>query len=284
MTPLRRIFAIALAVLTALAACAKGTLTAHRGEVDGAYSYWLYTPQSAQAECAELVPLVIFLHGASLCGNDLNRVKRYGTIAAIERGMQLDAYVLAPQNNRGAWNPDKIMALVDHIIDTTGTIDTSRIYVIGLSLGGYGAIDLAATHPDRIAAAIGMAGGASVKDVSGLNDIPLWIIHGTADTAVSVSESDKVVAAMREADVTTPRLVYSRVPGMNHGQPARLFYMPRTYQWLFSHSLEDMFREVSQPFDVSGNALRDAYRQDTGTLIGVPEEATFDKRSLADEW
>ncbi len=284
MMRLRFILFQMLAVLTAFAAGAKGVVTPHRGEVAGAYDYWLYTPESAEAECAELVPLVIFLHGASLCGNDLNKVKRYGTIAAIERGMQLDAYVLAPQNNRGAWDPEKIMALVDHLIDTTGTIDTSRIYVLGLSLGGYGAIDLAATHPDRIAAAIGMAGGASVKDVSGLNDIPLWIIHGTADTAVSVSESDKVVARMRADEATTPRLVYSRVPGMNHGQPARLFYMPRTYRWLFSHSLEDMYREVSEPFDVSTDALRDAYRQDTGTLIAVPEEADFEKRSLEDEW
>lgn len=281
---IRQIVTSILALLTAFAAVAKGTVTPHRGEVPEAYDYWLYEPESAQAECAELVPLVIFLHGASLCGNDLNKVKRYGTIAAIERGMQLDAYVLAPQNNRGAWNPDKIMTLVDHIIDTTGTIDTSRIYVLGLSLGGYGTIDLAATYPDRIAAAIGMAGGASVKDVSGLNDIPLWIIHGTADTAVSVSESDKVVSRMRSDEATTPRLVYSRVPGMTHGQPARLFYMPRTYQWLFSHSLEDMYREVSEPFDVSNDALRDAYRQDTGKLIAVPEEADFEKRSLEDEW
>lgn len=204
-------------------------------------------------------PVVIFLHGASLCGNDLNRVRRYGTITAIEGGRDMDAYVIAPQNPGGAWSPKKIMAIVDWLMKR-GDVDPNRIYALGMSLGGYGTIDLAATYPDRIAAAIAMCGGASVRNLEGLTELPLWIIHGTADAAVPVSQSDKVVSAIKSSDPLASRLIYNRVPGMNHGQPARIFYKPETYEWLFSHNLNDPGRPISPGFDVSVGALTNAYQ------------------------
>lgn len=204
-------------------------------------------------------PVVIFLHGASLCGNDLNRVRRYGTIHAIESGRDMDAYVIAPQNPGGSWNPQKIMQIVDWLSNRRD-IDKDRIYVLGMSLGGYGAIDMAAAYPDKIAAAIGMCGGATRKDLSGLAEVPLWIIHGTADRAVAVTESDKVVKAIKQADPWSPRLIYDRVAGMNHSQPARMFYKPETYEWLFSHSLSEDGRPVTEGFDVSPSALTNVYK------------------------
>lgn len=204
-------------------------------------------------------PVVIFLHGASLCGTDLNRVRRYGTIHAIESGRDMDAYVIAPQNPGGSWNPSKVMALVDWL-GKKHDIDRNRIYVLGMSLGGFGAIDMAATYPDKIAAAIGMCGGATVSNLDGLDDVPLWIIHGTADRAVSVGQSDKVVNAIKRVDPFAQRLIYDRVTGMNHSQPARIFYKPETYEWLFSHSLEDLGRPVTPGFDVSPSALTDSYK------------------------
>lgn len=231
-------------------------LTAQRGKVADAYNFWFYSPDN-DAKAAK--PLVIFLHGASLCGNNLDRVRRYGTIDAIEKGRQLDAYVVAPQNPGGSWKPSKIMNIVDWA-EKNYNVDRDRIYVLGMSLGGYGTIDLAATYPDRIAAAMALCGGGTVKELSALNKVPLWIVHGTADAAVSVSQSDRVVASMRNGDAETPRLIYNRVPGMNHSQPARLFYLKDTYEWLFSHSLKDPERKVAQSFAVSADALRGAYR------------------------
>lgn len=234
-------------------------LTAHRGEVKDGYNYWLSTPYNTEDNTDRPRPVVIFLHGASLCGNNLEKVKRYGTIDAIEKGRNLDAYVIAPQNPGGAWNPQKIMNVLDHVA-ANHNIDSDRVYVLGMSLGGYGTIDLAATYPDRIAAAIAMCGGSTVKDLSGLTQIPLWIIHGTADRAVSVSQSDRVANAIRSADKDAPRLSYYRIPGMNHGQPARMFYLKESYDWLFSHSLKDSERRMAKPFDVSTERLRSAYK------------------------
>ena len=233
-------------------------LTAHRGTVANGYNFWLYNPDSDLDSEFEPKSVVIFLHGASLCGNDLNKVKRYGTIDAISKGRELDAYVIAPQNPGGSWSPDKVMNILDWVSDNHN-IDYDRVYVMGMSLGGYGTIDLAATYPDRIAAAIAMCGGGSVKDLSGLNDVPLWIIHGTADRAVSIGQSDKVVSQMKAADNETPRLVYNRIPGMNHSQPARMFYLQESYDWLFSHTLKDKTRPIKETFtlDLMGSAYKD---------------------------
>ncbi len=234
-------------------------LSAHVGELKDGYNYWLYTPPHDTVENARK-PVIIFLHGASLCGRNIDRVRRYGTIDAIEKGRKLDSYVIAPQNPGGSWNPSKIMRILDLVSHRNDNVDLDRVYVLGMSLGGYGTIDLVATYPKRIAAAIAMCGGGTVRDYSGLNEVPLWIIHGTADRAVSVAESDKVVAAMRTSDKDTPRLTYNRVSGMNHSQPARVFYLPETYEWLFSHNLKDEDRPIAETFDVTPAGLSHAYK------------------------
>lgn len=235
-------------------------LQAVRGKIPNGYNFWLYTPSVSQLENpGEPQPLIIFLHGRSLCGNDLNRVKRYGTINAIEKGQEIDAYVVAPQNPGESWKPSKVMDVVDYVCSNYN-IDENRIYVLGMSLGGYGAIDLAATYPDRVAAAIGMCGGASVKDLSGLSQTPLWIIHGTADSAVPVSQSDKVAAAVKAAQADgINRLKYDRVPGMNHSRPARVFYRSDVYDWLMSHSLDDPDRPMNPTIKVNDDFFNGAY-------------------------
>ena len=235
-------------------------LTSNVGKVDNGYNFWLYTPDASIDDEVEAKPLVIFLHGASLCGNDLNKVRRYGTIDAIEKGRKLDAYVVAPQNPGGSWNPDRIMNVVDYVTDNHN-VDYDRIYVLGMSLGGYGTIALTASFPDRIAAAMAFCGGGTVKDLSGLNDVPLWIVHGTADRAVSVSQSDKVVSALNSAaGGDAPRLIYDRIPGMNHSQPARLFYLQESYDWLFSHTLKDKTRKPTDAFAITNDLFRSAYK------------------------
>lgn len=238
------------------ARCAQ--LEPHIGTLKGTYNFWLYTPDNSPEEEIEPKPVIIFLHGASLCGNNLEKVKRYGTIDAIARGRELDAYVIAPQNPGGSWNPDKIMDILDWVADNHN-IDYDRVYVLGMSLGGYGTIDLAASYPDRIAAAIAMCGGGTASDLGSLNQVPLWIIHGTADNAVSVKQSDLVVQKMQAQDEETPRLAYDRIPGMNHSQPAKLFYLKDVYEWLFSHTLKDPQRELQTPFRLTNDVLRTSY-------------------------
>lgn len=229
----------------------------HISEIADGYDFWLVEPADTKGK----KPLVIFLHGASLKGTNLDKVKRYGTLDAVIKGREIDAYVVAPQVPSGSWKPEKIKEVLDYVILTNPNVDTDRIYVTGMSLGGYGTLDFAATYPDVVAAAAAFCGGSTKKDMSGLNEVPLWIVHGTADRDVAVEKSDKVVSAIKETDSKAPRLVYDRVPGMNHSRPARIFYLPELYEWLFSHSLKDEGRPLQkQPVKISDSVLNDAYK------------------------
>lgn len=229
-------------------------ITSNYNKVSDGYNFWLVEPEG---DTVEKKPVVIFLHGASLCGSDLNKVRRYGTLAAVEKGREIDAYVIAPQNPGGSWKPSKVMNILKWVEDNYN-VDTDRVYVLGMSLGGYGTIDFAATYPDKVAAAMAFCGGGTVKDLSGLGELPLWIVHGTADRSVSVSQSDRVVSAVKNSGEYS-RLYYDRIPGMNHSQPARLFYLEDTYKWLFSHSLKDKDRAAAEKFAISGDVMKTAY-------------------------
>ena len=228
-----------------------------RDSIPGGYNFWVYTPTDYYYSLNE-TPVIIFLHGQSLCGRDLNRVRRYGSLHAIVMGRQVDALVVVPQNPGGAWNPKKINDVLEWT-KRNYACDSTRVYVIGMSLGGYGTLDFTATYPDKVAAALAMCGGCSVKDRTPLGKVPLWIIHGTADRAVPISMSKSVVNDLERTD-NDSRLRYTWLKGANHGTPARFFYMRKTYEWLFSHSLLDPDRPVNRGISLGMEDVPTAYR------------------------
>ena len=196
--------------------------------------------------------MVMFLHGKSLSGDSLEMVLRYGSIHALMKGRRINAIVVAPQAQQ-AWEPQRVMKLYDWL-DDHYKVDTNRFYVLGMSMGGYGALDVANQYPDRVAAAMAMCGGASDIELCSLSTLPLWIIHGTADKAVPVSCSDRVVDSIRSCGDTT-RLLYDRLEGVNHSRLARVFYLKQTYDWLFSHSLKQKGRPVNRSYSMSKDLL-----------------------------
>lgn len=254
---MKKIYIVLLFILISILIGSAQTqkIEAYKGVIPGGYNFWLVHP--LPDSCSQK-PLIIFLHGASLCGRNLDRVRHYGPLDAIERGRAINAYIIAPQNPGGGWKPSKVHDVFDWV-KNNHDIDTTRIYVIGMSLGGFGTIDYTATYPDEVAAAIGICGGATVRDLSHLNEVPLWIVHGTADRAVTIKQSDNIVNQMRQVNDSTPRLVYDRVPGINHSQPARMFYLPEVYEWLFAHSLIEENRPLHEPTHITPELLKKSY-------------------------
>ena len=254
---------ILIMMLIVLPLTSSAQLMACRGFVEDSYNFWLYLPETY--EKAEELPVVMFLHGKSLSGDSLELVLRYGCIDAIIRGRKINAMVVDPQAQE-AWNPQRVMAIYDWL-DDHYKVDTNRFYVLGMSMGGYGTLDVAAAYPDRVAAAIALCGGASGKELCSLSTLPLWIVHGTADELVPVWCSDRVVDSIRSCGDTT-RLIYNRLEGENHSRLARVFYLEQTYKWLFSHSLLDKDRPVNRSYSMSTELLNVAY-DDMGKVYPI---------------
>lgn len=243
-----------------------------KDSIPGGYNFWVYTPTDYYYSL-ENTPVIIFLHGQSLCGRNLNKVKRYGPLDAIVKGRQIEALVLVPQNPGGAWDPDKISSMLDWT-KKHYAMDSTRVYVIGMSLGGYGTLDFAGTYPEKVAAAMALCGGCTLKDMNGLGKVPLWIMHGTADRAVPVKQSKIVVEKLQEND-EDQRLRYDWLQGASHGALARVLYMTKTYEWLFSHSLLDDGRPVNREIDIDKSDLSKAYND---MISGTPDpEVVYDK-------
>lgn len=254
-------------LLSLCSSAQNGQLAAMCNTVKDGYNFWLYAPREYVAE-NQKVPIIIFLHGASLCGNNIQRVRRYGLLHAIEKGRYYPCMVIAPQNPGGSWKPEKIARILDWV-EAHHNVDTTRIYVIGMSLGGYGTLDFAGTYPERIAAAMALCGGSTLKNLSGLGKVPLWILHGTADRAVSISQSKNVVKAMENSG--NDRLLrYDWLKGSSHGDLARILYLKQTYDWLFSHSLKDNPREINKDIPITVHDMKNAYDYLS------PEETKFD--------
>ena len=232
-------------------------LIACRDSVEGSYNFWVYVPECYDS-VSNTTPTVLFLHGRSLCGRNLSMVRKYGPLDAIYMGRKINALIVAPQNPGAAWNPEKIMNIIDWTTEKYRT-DTNRLYVLGMSLGGYGTIDFTGTYPDKVAAAMAFCGGGTLKSYCGLNEVPLWIMHGTADKAVGVSQSQAVVDKMIECGDTS-RLIFDRLSGVNHSRLARMFYLPETYEWLFSHSLADSARQVHKDVHIDNATMELAYK------------------------
>ena len=197
------------------------------------YPFWINVPEK---ESTEKQPVLIFLHGKSLSGTDLNRVRRYGVLRAMDKGRKIPAIVVAPQLAKGSWNPDNVLEVLEYV-KKNYNVDESRIYVCGMSLGGYGTLHFAGKYADKITAAVAICGGGNVKDGCKLATIPLWIQHGDVDYIVPMSESKKVVNAIRKCNEKA-KLIFTIIKGGNHGSVENIFHQDAMYNWLFEQKRE----------------------------------------------
>lgn len=194
------------------------------------YPFWLYLPSDSILKSNP--PVLIFLHGRSLSGTNLALVKKYGIIHEIEKGRKIPAIVIAPQVLAGkSWEPKKILSVLRFVQNKFNT-DTNRVYVAGMSLGGYGTLNFAGAYPNVVTAGVALCGGGNVKDGCNLAQVPLWIQHGTRDEKVPISESEKIVKAIKNVN-GGENLKYSRLEGKDHGDLERIFRTDEMYDWLF---------------------------------------------------
>ena len=200
------------------------------------YPFLLHLP--ADSILKSKPPVLIFLHGRSLSGTNLDLVKKYGVIHEIEKGRKVPAIVVAPQVMAGkSWEPEKIMSVLKFVQRTFDT-DTNRVYVAGMSLGGYGTLRFAGAYPEVVTAAVALCGGGNPNDGCDLATVPLWIQHGNSDRAVPISESEKIVNAIKNCN-GGENLKYTIHKGADHGALERIFRTDEMYEWLFQYTKAD---------------------------------------------
>lgn len=214
--------------------------------------YRFYQPKQTLCELKRM-PLVIFLHGAGERGDDnekqLTHVAHIFTDSATQA--QFPAYVIAPQCAEGHrwaevdWNKtahttpkniSKYLGLTVELVDwlsETLPIDTNRIYITGLSMGGFGTWDLLARMPDKFAAAAPVCGGGDTAAAYKMSKVPIWVFHGAKDKVVPVSRSRDMVKAIKDAG-GNPR--YTEYPDLGHFSWDAAYNEEEFLEWLFSQS------------------------------------------------
>jgi predicted peptidase len=176
-------------------------------------------------------PLILFLHGAGESGKDLNKVKIHGPPKIVEEKKDFPFVLVSPQSDRGGWNPAVLNALLDDLV-ATYQVDRDRIYLTGLSMGGFGTWSLAAAYPDRFAAIVPICGGGNPADAGRLKSLPIWVFHGAKDRAVPLSRSEQMVNAIKKAGGKAKFTVY---PEVGHDSWTETYNNPELYTWLLKH-------------------------------------------------
>lgn len=120
-------------------------------------------------------PLIVFLHGAGECGDDLERVRAHGPPRLAREGRDLPFVVAAPQSRRGGWDVAALDRMLDEIV-ASNRVDQDRIYLTGISMGGFGAWAWAAARPERFAALAPICGGGDPDWADRLKALPVWVV------------------------------------------------------------------------------------------------------------
>ncbi len=176
-------------------------------------------------------PLLLFLHGAGERGNDLELVKKHGPPKLIEQGKSFPFVVVSPQCPSDRWWTTEMTALTALLDEVSSKykIDKDRVYLTGLSMGGFGTWMLAAYTPDRFAALIPICGGGEVLTTRRLGKMPVWVFHGAKDAVVPLKRSEDMVEALKKAGGNVKFTVY---PEANHDSWTETYDNPEVYAWL----------------------------------------------------
>ena len=195
--------------------------------------YQLFLPKAYRTG-GKKWPLILFLHGSGERGTNLDLVKVHGPPKIVDKKPDFPFIVVSPQCPKGQWWDNKILiALLDDVA-TKYAVDTDRIYLTGLSMGGYGTWSLAAAHPERFAAIVPICGGGDPKTAAKLKNLPIWVFHGEKDRSVPIARSREMVSAIHK---TGGNVKFTAYPKLGHNCWAVSYDNPALYTWLLKQSL-----------------------------------------------
>ncbi|MBE0535782.1 MAG: prolyl oligopeptidase family serine peptidase [Phycisphaerae bacterium] len=195
--------------------------------------YLLYLPKE-YGTADKKWPLILFLHGAGERGDNLRQVELHGP-PKIVKDKDLPFIIVSPQCPRDSWWPKQgevLISMLDDIVKRYN-VDTSRIYLTGLSMGGYGTWSLACDHPQRFAAIAPICGGGEPLFAPMLRNVPVWAFHGAKDNVVPLDRSEVMVQGVKRAGGDAQLTVY---PEAAHDSWTATYNNPELYEWFLKHT------------------------------------------------
>jgi predicted peptidase len=193
------------------------------------YDYLLYLPKDYSQGKAQY-PLLIYLHGSSQRGNDLTKLTTYGLPYLVEQGKDYNFIIASPQCPEGKyWSTEDWFDALYKELMAKYRINKRRIYVTGISMGGYGAWQVAVDYPDRFAAVMPLCGGLNdPTQVCRINHIPVWTFHGIKDDIIPIQETERVVSGLQACK---GKVKFTRLPDEGHSIQY-LYEKEDIYEWM----------------------------------------------------
>ena len=205
-------------------------------------NYLLFLPREYEATSGKTWPMILFLHGAGERGTDLKRVMVHGPVKQAGQVAGFPFIVVSPQCAEGqTWDNGPLIGLLDEVI-SLHQVDTNRIYLTGLSMGGYGCWNLGGAFPERFAAMAPICGGGSPITIklagedhkARLRQLPVWACHGARDSVVPLEESERMVGAYKQIGGEDVRLtVY---PEATHDSWTDTYSNAELYDWFLENT------------------------------------------------
>lgn len=198
--------------------------------------YLLHLPKKYDEEKNKKWPLILFLHGAGEIGEDIERLRVQALPNFIENKEDFPFIVVSPQCPTGSsWHSefDALDELLENILETY-QVDTNKMYLTGVSMGGFATWDYAVLRPDLFAAAIPICGGSSYIDhLYLIKEVPAWAFHGEKDDIVPIEETKIAVDALRGFG---GEVQFTAYPNVGHGAWIETYNDPKVFEWLLKQS------------------------------------------------
>ena len=199
---------------------------------DGTTSkYVVYVPP----KLGENPPVILFLHGSGETKGGAKMPAEVGIGPALVKRPNFPAVVVIPQSEKRTWGADtpdgkRALAALDAVV-AEYKCDPKRVYLSGLSMGGYGAWSIAAAYPEKWAALVPVCGGGKPSDAEKLSNLPIWCFHGDEDKAVPVARSREMIESIRRAGGSP---VYTEYKGVGHNSWDKAYGTDELYDWLLA--------------------------------------------------
>ncbi len=196
--------------------------------------YLLYTPNNYHDKAQTKFPLIVFLHGAYEKGNDVNILRTNALPLLLEFDENFPFIVVSPQCSiEEWWVPDIVIAFLN-AVQFTPKVDFQRIYLTGLSMGGFGTWHTAAAYPSRFAAIAPICGGGYPFSAKKLINLPVWAFHGAKDKVIPVQRSEEMVEAIIKCGGNAKLTIY---PDSEHDSWTETYKNKELYEWFLNYKI-----------------------------------------------